>query len=426
MTKVDGPSIVLYESGSQQPQLSMPENALSYFVVAGQPGPALLIGGGGTAMKKLNVKLVKQRLEELGLSPSSLADKIGTSKQTVSNWLTEKKFPRPARLLKLATILKLTFNEIVIQEVSPSEPIVAFRKKGSHKITSEYIDDAKDKGYLLEHLVDYLPFDNLSTPPVLKNPTLEYNYIHQVANQVRKDIGKKTNEKIEFSDLIDLFIENHAVIIPVFGGHKQNHENALHIFLPTSMTTWVFLNLDSKAHDFKFWMAHELGHVKAPSLRDEDGEDFADKFAGSLLVSKELAESEYRYAQQLSTSHAQLSRIIEVAKDLLISPLTVYLEVNRYAENTNKPKIDLESDKSIYKATNHFCSQYLNVAETVFEGQLPPSPKTYIEKCEKLFKTPIFEALKQYLRDQRKSSSYLQSIMSLAPVDAQALFEEIC
>ena len=173
-------------------------------------------------------------------------------------------------------------------------------------------------------------------------------------------------------------------------------------------------------------MAHELGHVKAPSLRDDDGEDFADKFAGSLLVSKELAESEYRYVQQLSTPHAQLSRIIEVAKDLLISPLTVYLEVNRYAENTNKPKIDLESDKSIFKATNHFCSQYLTVAETVFDKQLPPSPKAYIEKCEKLFKTPIFEALKQYLRDQRKSSSYLQSIMSLAPVDAQALFEEIC
>ena len=43
----------------------------------------------------------------------------------------------------------------------------------------------------------------------------------------------------------------------------------------------VLINLDTHAHDFKFWMAHELGHAKAPDLRGDDAENFADMFAGA-------------------------------------------------------------------------------------------------------------------------------------------------
>jgi hypothetical protein len=46
-----------------------------------------------------------------------------------------------------------------------------------------------------------------------------------------------------------------VVLIPVFHGRREHHENAFHIFLPASKTTWIFLNLDSNLHDFKFWIA---------------------------------------------------------------------------------------------------------------------------------------------------------------------------
>ena len=107
-------------------------------------------------------------------------------------------------------------------------------------------------------------------------------------------------EEIRFEHLIGFFNELQAVIIPVLWGNKENHENALHIYLPASMTTWIYLNLDCRIHDFKFWMAHELGHIHAPTLQSEAGEDFADAFAGALLVPHELAELEYEELQNLA------------------------------------------------------------------------------------------------------------------------------
>ncbi|MDD3813639.1 MAG: helix-turn-helix transcriptional regulator [Desulfocapsaceae bacterium] len=376
-------------------------------------------------MKRLNIENIKNQLDKLGLSQSSLTTALGVSKQSVSNWLSHTKYPRPATLLKLAQTLKLTYNEIVIKEIDTIEPVIAFRKKGNHKISDDYIEDARDKGYLLEHLVPYLPYDNFSQPPVLKEPILDYDYIHQVADTVRKDIGKSKEEEIKISDLITFFNTNHAVLIPVFWGNKRNHENALHVFLPSSMTTWIYINLDSKIHDFKFWLAHELGHVKAPSLRENEAEDFADKFAGSLLISRELAKREYLDIKKLQSSSAQVSRIIDIAKELIVSPLTVYFEINRYAEHANKPIINLETDSIIYRANTAFCSKYYNVAETLFE-ELPPSPHKYINISKDYFKTPFFDALEPFLKEKQKSPSFLQSILSISPPDAHALYEEMC
>jgi len=44
-------------------------------------------------------------------------------------------------------------------------------------------------------------------------------------------------------------------------------------------------------HDFKFWMAHELGHCLSPSLTGEDAEDFADGFVGALLFPKDKEQN---------------------------------------------------------------------------------------------------------------------------------------
>jgi transcriptional regulator with XRE-family HTH domain len=376
-------------------------------------------------MKNLNTVNIEKRLEELGLNSSALAKELGTTKQSVSNWLSNNKFPRPAKLLQLAKLLKLPFDQLVTKQPDPLEPVVAFRKKGSHKISAEYLEDAKDKGFLLGNLVPYLPFDELSLPPILKNPILDYDYIQKVANHIRNEIGKTISEKIYFEDLIEFFNTNHAVIIPVFGGNKQNHENALHVFLPASVTTWVYLNLDSKIHDFKFWMAHELGHVKAPNLRGDEAEDFADKFAGSLLFAEELAKGEYVFLRKLSGKNAQLNRIIEISKELLISPLTIYIEVNRYAKHYSKPEINLEQNRLIYRANTAFTNKYKTVAEVLFD-ELPPSPKKYIKISTEYFNTPVFDALKSYLLNSQKSPGFIQTLLSLSPVDANALYEEIC
>jgi transcriptional regulator with XRE-family HTH domain len=374
--------------------------------------------------KKLNIETVESKLERMGLSQSQVATALGVSRQIVSQWLKGTKFPRPAKLLHLSKLIELPFNDLVIKTDTSLEPVVAFRKKGSHKITDDYLENAKDKGYFLQQLVPCLPFDNLSRPPSLINPNLDYQYIQKAAQRVREEIDKKTGEEINFSDLIGFFSLHHAVIIPVFWGNVANHENALHVYLPSSMTTWIYLNLDSKIHDFKFWMAHELGHIKSPDLSTDESEDFADHFAGALLVGHDLAEKEYGILAELDSEKEQIKRILEVAEELVVSPLTIYFEINRFAENAELPTIGLEKNKVIYRASTSFQKQYKSVADYLFET-LPPSPKKYISVASEVFESPFFDILKKYLSENKKSVGFLQELLSLSPADTHTLYEEI-
>ena len=138
---------------------------------------------------KLNIDKVNQRIQELGLNQTTLAQKMQVSREAVSKWLRDEKYPRPDKLLKLARLLNLGFGELVCKASTPNEPVIAFRKKGAHKITPDYIDQAKGMGMILQELVPYLPFDDLSQPAVLKAPSADYEYIQKVVKRVRERIG---------------------------------------------------------------------------------------------------------------------------------------------------------------------------------------------------------------------------------------------
>ena len=375
--------------------------------------------------KELNIKNITKKLDIMGFTQSKLASELGVSRQIISSWLKKEKFPRPEKLLRLARVLELSFDEIVVKMAIDEEPLIAFRKKGRHKISKDYIESAKYMGSLLEKLVPYLPFDRFSRPPSLINPTHEYEYIHQVTSELRKEVGATGTLEIPFQSLISFFNRYHAVIIPVFWGNRDQHENALHIYLPKTMTTWIYLNLDSKIHDFKFWMAHELGHVKSPDLKGDDAEDFADAFAGALLIDEATAENEYRQMRSLGTIPMQINRLKEIAEKLVVSPLTVYYEINKYARHRDEPEIDLETDKAIYKATTVFNRQFHTVSEVLFKNKKPTAAE-YISCSKEVFQSPFFEALLSFLKANRKSAGFVQSLLNLPLADAQYLYEELC
>ena len=375
--------------------------------------------------KELNTKNIADRLEAMGLTQSKLASELGVSRQIISTWMKKEKFPRPEKLLRLAKILKLSFDEIVVRIATEEEPLIAFRKKGRHKISKDYIESAKYMGSLLEKLVPYLPFDHFSRPPSLIKPRQDYEYIHKVTKEIRKEIGVTGASEIPFQSLISFFNQYHAVIIPVFWGAKELHENALHIYLPKTMTTWIYLNLDSRMHDFKFWMAHELGHVKSPDLKGDEAEDFADAFAAAVLIDEETAESEYIQMCRLHTAPQQINRLKEIAAKLVVSPLTVYYEINRYARHRDEPEIDLETNKAIFKATTVFNRQFHTVSEHLFESKKPTAAE-YMSCSKKSFQSPFFEALISFLKDTKKSAGFIQNLLNLPLADAHYLYEELC
>jgi transcriptional regulator with XRE-family HTH domain len=373
---------------------------------------------------QLNIELLNSRAQELGLSQANLAESLQVSRESVSRWFKNEKFPRPDKLLRLARILNLSFVDMVISISTVNDPMVAFRKKGGRKITPDYIDQARDMGRILARLVPHLPFDDLSQPPILKSPSLDYEYVQKAARRVRANIGVNEGEKIDFSCLIKFFNDLHAVIIPVLWGNKENHENALHIYLPESMATWIYLNLDCRLHDFKYWMAHELGHVYTPQLKEDEGEDFAEAFAGALLYPGESAEREYGQLRRFPNAGRQINHIKSIAERLVVSPLTVYYEVNKYADHHRLPRIDLESNREIHKATSNFNKNYNSVSKYLF-GTNQPNPSQYIASTKEQFGSPFFELLKEYVVANRKSASFIQSILNIPLLDAQNVLEEL-
>ena len=153
----------------------------------------------------------------------------------------------------------------MVQDTQPvaAQPIVAFRRRAGTKTTDAHIAKALAMGALLGPLVDHLPpLRALRT--ALPDPSTVYADLQRAVAQTRDKLGIGQRAVLQYATLIGEFAANDAFIVPVMWGEKQRHENALHILLPTQHVTFIYLNLDSRIEDFKFWMAHELAHVYNP------------------------------------------------------------------------------------------------------------------------------------------------------------------
>ena len=372
--------------------------------------------------RALRTEAIGDAMAASGLNQAALARELGVSREAVSKWLKGRAFPRPDKLLRLAMLLGLTLERTVAHEPDASDPVVAFRKMGARKTTEAHIARAQKMGRLLAPMVPYLPFDELVAPPVLKEPRLTYDYVERVAAAVRAELALGALDALDFEHLIGRFRDLQAVLIPVLWGARDRHENALHIHLPESATTWVYLNLDSEAHDFKFWMAHELAHVLAPELRGDDGEDFADSLASALLYPRQAAEAGYRDVRSLRGGGGRMNAIKDIARELTISPITVHERLRCFAESERLEVIDLGN--AIYGAARNVNREYQTVSEALF-GEGPPEPTEYIRVSRDLFESPFFGALAAYLGGHPRSTGYVQTVLDIPLLDAKAIHSEL-
>jgi transcriptional regulator with XRE-family HTH domain len=376
--------------------------------------------------KRLNTEKAQQAINKAGLTQTAVADSLDVSKEAVSQWLNAKSFPRPNKLLQLGKLLNLSFDDLVIRE-DPFAPKVAFRKKRGTRTKDRHIEKAQEIGRFLRHLVPYLPFETLEMPPVLKSPSDNYDYLRAVTSKVREDINLESTARVDFSHLIRRFGELQAVVVPVMWGTKQVHENAVHIYLPDSQSTWVYLNLDTNIHDFKFWMAHELGHCLSPSLSGEAAEDFADAFAAALLFPHELAEQAYVSIKSHASSAAKISHVLQLADKQVISPYTVIGQVNKFAAAQGLPEIQL-TKPAFHGAVTNFNKRYKNLSQALFhntDDQDKPSARDYIAAVERVFETPFFDLLRKYLKEHGKGAGFIQTVLDMPPLDARSIHAEL-
>jgi hypothetical protein len=205
----------------------------------------------------------------------------------------------------------------------------------------------------------------------------------------------------------------------VLWGEKQRHENALHILLPAQRVTFIYLNLDTHIEDFKFWMAHELAHVYTPALAGTDeGEDFADAFAGALLFPQALAERAYRDAAGAPRKAGAIAALQRHAGEHAISLFTVYGQAETYARHHGLPALPLDANKDIHAVRNH---QRGDLVSTVLFDPLPPEPAQYVSAARNVFGSEFFASLQRLLRERATGPAYLQQLLDVPLSDAAAL-----
>jgi len=375
-------------------------------------------------IKSLNVPAVKQALLKAGMDQTELANQIGVTRASVSKWLLGKSVPQPDKLLSIGMLLGMAFEQLVELSIPQAVPIVSFRRKAARVTKDEDLEKARAKGELLKRLAKYVPDISLAEPPVLTDPSCAYDYVQRVASDVRKEMGLK--EKIVFKDLIDKFNRLHAIIIPVLWGDKEQHGNALNIHLPDSKTTWVYLNLDSKLVDFKFWMAHELGHSLAPMLGDgnEEGELFAEAFAQALLFPEADAQRMRDTLASTDSVGSRINKIKEEASRLLISPLTIRLAIEAFENARGLEPIDIGNKSPFMGAVKNFSKDVPTVTKTIFDTDVP-SPSDYIACARKQFGSSFFETLAAYCKAEEGSEHYIRQILDLPLSDAKSLSGEL-
>ncbi len=374
--------------------------------------------------KSLNVSVLDDALIKAGLNQSGLAEKLKVSREAVSKWMKGEAFPSPDKLLRIGMLLGLAFEQLVRLPPPSAVPIVSFRKKPHRKTKDLHLDNARETGELFKRLVPYLPKQELTHPPTLKDPTSEYAYVQTVATQLRKEMKLEGKEVIDFNDLITKFSELHAVIIPALWGGQQNHCNALNIHLPDSHTTWVFVNLDSNAVDFKFWMAHELGHSLAPELAGEPGEDFADRFAQALLFPESQAAKLRDELKTIGTVTARVARIQKEAQKHVISPWTMRRALEDYEEAHGLARTDLGEPSKFMASLVQFTRGYPTISEHLFKKS-PPKPAQYAGVARSVFKSPFFEALGDFCKHEEGAEDFIHRVLGVSLADAKALSGEL-
>ena len=373
--------------------------------------------------KLVQTAAVKDALLGKGWTQKDLAAAVGVSAQSVTNWLKGSDFPRPDKLLRLATTLKLRLDQLV-QTTAPAadKPIVAFRRRAATKTTEAHIAKALAMGALLRPLVPHLPpLRALRT--ALAQPSVEYAELQRAVAQTRDKLGIGQQAVLDYATLIGEFSANDAFIVPVLWGAKQHHGNALHILLPAQQVTFVYLNLDTHIEDFKFWMSHELAHVYTPELAGTDpGEDFADAFAGALLFPQPLAAEAYREAAAAGRKAGAIAALQRHAGEHSISLYTVYREAQAHARAQGLPPLALDEKADVHAVRNHRRGALVS---TLLFDPLPPEPAAYIAAARNTFGSEFFPSLRRMLHAQGTGAGYLQQLLEISLADADALHQAL-
>jgi hypothetical protein len=156
-------------------------------------------------------------------------------------------------------------------------------------------------------------------------------------------------------------------------------------------------------------------------MNAKEAETFADDFAAAVLVPGKLAEACYAAAVGMATTGAQINYALGVARELVVSPITIAKRIDMIARS--RIGRSLLGD-AIFGATSNFVKEYGLVSSTLFSAGKPEA-SDLIRVSEKVFKSPMYPALRDYIAEHGTSEGIVAACLGIGPADAKAVLGEL-
>lgn len=250
-----------------------------------------------------------------GLTISDLAERIGVSKQAISQFELGEHTPKPETVMSLINTLHFPksffYREFKEQYVGNT----FFRANATATKKSKEIQYNKTllAGYIYEYVSDYIEFPELSLPDIsqYQNSNWDNNAIEQLAQEVRYywEIDDKpiTNivHLLERNGIMVFSVDTDSEKVDAFCQHRKGRP-------------FIFLGNDKQsAFRRQFDGAHELGHVLMH--KEIDNQDVL-----SRIEFKEMENQSNRFAS------AFLLPAEAFAKTVTSTSLLHFVELKKY------------------------------------------------------------------------------------------------
>lgn len=335
----------------------------------------------------LNVDLVQKAMAMRGLNQAALAQACGVSREAVSKWFAGESLPRPAKLRSLAETLGLDLAGL--QLAVANDPVIAYRTHLREPLSDRARAAALEMGRHFRQLQAFMELRQF-TPRVLENPSDDEGAVRRAVEAVRGTLQLAADQSPTWLQLIEQLRLAGADIAPVlWGREKVGHENALTIHLPDGAHTWVVVSLSACADDFKYWLAHELGHcLTLHRLTEEGGERFAERFAQLLVFPDALAD---HCLQALRMSAEPLAKARDIARFHGVSVVTVVKSVDRLALARGEAATGMASE-AFYETWSQERALQPTVASELF-GTDAPTVDLFVQTSSTFFQTSVFDAI---------------------------------
>jgi hypothetical protein len=154
----------------------------------------------------------------------------------------------------------------------------------------------------------------------------------------------------------------------------------------------------------------------------DEAEKFANSFAAEFLFPINITEDFHNEIEDLSDEEKKI-KLFSKANELLISPYTIYKQVNKLRISKNLMPFDIPEIVNSFKnflPESHNISVVYNLLKTQ-----SPSAEQYLKLIEKKFNSNFVAALFNYYQDKKYSIGFIRNIFHISLQDAQNIFDVI-